>query len=73
MTLWGIFLSRYSRLGHPLDLAFAAHVHGVIALDRPLRWLESPTPPFRVNAAFHTPMILFHRCGLLATSHSSAG
>jgi hypothetical protein len=46
-------------LGHPLDLAFAEHVHGFITLDSPLRRGKCSTPQPWIHAAFHKPMILF--------------
>jgi hypothetical protein len=46
-------------LGHPLDLAFAEHVHGLITLDGPLCRSERPKPQPRIHPAFHQAMILF--------------
>jgi hypothetical protein len=47
-------------LGKPLDLAFTEHGHGFITLDGSLGGGERPTPQPRIDAAFHTSMILLH-------------
>jgi hypothetical protein len=47
-------------LGKPIELAFAEHGHGFIAVDSPLRCVECPKPQPRVHPVLHTPMILFH-------------
>jgi hypothetical protein len=44
--------------GEPIMLAFAEHVHGFLALDRPRRGVECPTPQPRVHLAFHRSIIL---------------
>jgi hypothetical protein len=50
-------------------LAFAEHVHRFVALDRPLRWVECPTPQPRVHLAFHQSIILLrHMIHILAWS-----
>jgi len=46
-------------LGHPLDLAFAEHVHGFIPLDGPLCRGKRPKPQPRIHTAFYKPMVLF--------------
>ena len=53
-------------------LAFAEHVHGFVALDRPLRGVECPTPQPRVHLAFHQSMILLrHMIHILAWSEKA--
>jgi hypothetical protein len=47
-------------LGNSFELTFVEHVHGFIALNRPLRCGKRPTPQPWIHAAFHKPMILFH-------------
>jgi hypothetical protein len=42
-------------------LALVEHVHGFIALNRPLCRGKRPKPQPRIHTAFHNPMILFHR------------
>ena len=48
--------------GEPLDLTFAKHGHGLIALDGALRRAEDLKPQPRVYTAFQKPMILLHWC-----------
>jgi hypothetical protein len=38
--------------------SLAEHMHRFIALDRPLRHGKCPTSQPRIEAVFHTPMIL---------------
>ena len=53
-------------------LAFAEHVHGFVALDRPLRGVECPNPQPRVHLAFHQSMILLrHMIHILAWSEKA--
>jgi hypothetical protein len=47
-------------LDHSLDLAFGQHVHGFIALDRPLRPGKRPKPSPRIDAVFDQAIIMFH-------------
>jgi hypothetical protein len=47
-------------LGESLDLAFAEHIHGFIALDGSLRGVECPKLQPRNDEAFHKPVILFN-------------
>jgi hypothetical protein len=50
-------------------LAWAEHVHGFVALDRPLRTVECPKPRPRVHLAFHQSIILLrHIIHILALS-----
>jgi hypothetical protein len=59
-------------LGEPIMLAFAGHVHGFVALDRPLRGVECPKPQPRVHLAFHQSMILLrHMIHILAWSEKA--
>lgn len=60
-------------LGDPLDLAFAEHVYGFIALDRPLRRGKRSKPQPMVDAAFDKPMILFHDIIQILILSESAG
>jgi hypothetical protein len=46
-------------LDNSLDLAFAEHMHGFIALNRLLHRLKYSKLQARVDTAFHQPMILF--------------
>ena len=46
--------------GESLDLAFAEHMHGFIALNVPLRGVEGAKSPTRIHPMFHKPMILLH-------------
>jgi len=59
-------------LGEPIMLAFAEHVYGFVALDRPLRGVECPTPQPRVHLAFHQSIILLrHMIQILAWSEKA--
>jgi hypothetical protein len=53
-------LSEDISLGDPLKLAFAEHVHVVIAWDGALRRGKCRKPQPRTHAACHQLMILFH-------------
>jgi hypothetical protein len=46
--------------GDPLELAFAEHKHGFIALDDPLHGVKGAKSSTRIHPMFHKPMILLH-------------
>ena len=53
-------------------LARAEPVHSFVALDRPLRCMECPTPQLRVHLAFHQSIILLrHMIHILAWSEKA--
>ena len=58
---YGSVLGEDIALGDSLELPFVKHVHGFIALNRPLCRGKRPKPQPRVYPPFHKPMILFNR------------